>query len=180
MSESPQPEYEYEDNLSDEELTPDATAFTRANGSTYIMKEDAYKEYRATAMMFFTFSIVGLLFVALNVIGIIPFIQGVFSYVVTGTMFVAFFFFGLHSLQRAKQVSTGIDAENERTRQIHTFLTDLGDLTTLDEESWSQLTDELLYFKRTQKLKELIIEHFGAMDESYLDTIVDEFYNSNL
>ena len=151
-----------------------------SSGSAYVMKEDAYKEHRSTASMFYVFSIAGLIFLGLNVAGVIQYVSGLFSYLVMGALFIAFFYFGIYSSRKAKEISTGIDAENELTQKINTYLNSLGEIPSMDEADWSSLNDELLYFKRTTKLKQMVIKKFGAQNEAYLDVIIEEFYNANV
>lgn len=153
---------------------------TSSAGSSYVLKKDAYKEHRSSASMFFVFSIGGLIFLGLNITGILQLINGLFSYFVMGAMFIAFFVLGIYSLRKAKEISTGMDAENELTEKINAYLEGLGDISTIDEADWSGLNDELLYFKRTTKLKQMVLQKFGAQNEAYLDVIIEEFYNANV
>lgn len=153
---------------------------TSSAGSSYVLKKDAYKEHRSSASMFFVFSIGGLIFLGLNVAGILQLINGLFSYFVMSAMFIAFFVLGIYSLRKAKEISTGMDAENELTEKINAYLEGLGDISTIDEADWSGLNDELLYFKRTTKLKQMVLQKFGAQNEAYLDVIIEEFYNANV
>lgn len=165
-------QYEFEDNQDIEVQS--------SSGSAYVLKKDAYKEHRSSASMFFAFSIGGLIFLGLNVVGIIQFVNGLFSYLVMGAMFVGFFFLGIYSLRKAKEISTGIDAENELTQKINSYLKALGDISSIDEADWSGLTDEVLYFKRTTKLKQMVQQKFGIQNEAYLDVVIEEFYNETV
>ena len=175
---------ETSDGTLDEEFTMESdekdSLLNSSSGGAYVMKEDAYKEHRSTASMFFVFSIAGLIFLGLNIVGVIQYINGLFSYLVMGALFVAFFYFGIDSIRKAKEISTGIDAEKELTQKINTYLNSLGEIASIDEADWSGLNDELLFFKRTTKLKQMVIQNFGAQNEAYLDVIIEEFYNANV
>lgn len=170
-------DFDEENSLNDSE---EENSLLKSTGGAYVMKEDAYKEHRSTASMFFVFSIAGLIFLGLNVIGIIQYINGLFSYLVMGALFVTFFYFGIDSMRKAKEISTGIDAEKEMTQKINTYLKSLGEIASIDEADWSGLNDELLFFKRTTKLKQMVIQNFGAQNEAYLDVIIEDYYNTNV
>lgn len=156
------------------------TSVSKPSKGLYAKKEDAYRENRSSGIMFLTFSIVGLIFVALNATKVITFINGLLSYTVLTAMFLSFFFLGIYSLKRAKEASGHIDAERELTNNITAYFDSFGDITNIDEPDWSDLNDELLYFKRTNLLKRMVIEKFGEQNEDYLDCIIEEYYNSHV
>lgn len=165
------------DPVSEEEET---IAPTASSSSTYVKKEDAYKDNHSTGTMFLGFSILGFVFVGLNIAGVITFINGLFSYLVMSGLFVGFFLLGIYSLKRAKEVSGDIDAENQMTADINAYLDNLGDLTSIDDADWNGLNDEILYFKRTNRLKEMITAKFGTLNDDYLDCIIEEYYNEHI
>lgn len=171
---------ELEETSEEDELEEVKPSTKKQSKSLYAKKEDAYKENQSSGIMFLTFSIVGLIFVALNVTKVITFINGILSYTVLTAMFVGFFFLGIYSLKRAKEASGGIDAERELTNNIITYFDSFGDITNIDEADWSDLNDELLYFKRTNLMKKMVTEKFGEQNEDYLDCIIEEYYNSHV
>jgi len=150
------------------------------SNATYVTKEASYQENKSSGRMFLGFSALGLIYVLLNAAGVLSLMNGAFSYIVITSMFVGFGLLGFSSLKHAKELSAGIDAERKKTADIQSFLDSLGDITNLDEPGWSELNDEILYFKRTSHLKELIQDKFGEQNEDYIESIVEEFYNKTI
>lgn len=181
LPEFPEETYdETEEEIETSKEDPSSSMKKEASKATYITKEASYKENLSSGRMFIGFSIAGLIYVMLNAFGVLSLINGAFSYTVITAMFVGFMVLGLSSLKHAKQLSGGIDAERKLTNDINAFLEELGDITNYDDADWSGLSDEILYFKRTTRLKEMIQEKFGEQNESYLESIVEEFYNNTI
>ena len=186
MPKCPKCNTEYPDDVTkcmqcDESLSSDLTKtdFLHSSSSSYSKKEDDYKDQRSSAIMFFGFSIMGLIYLGLNLSGILNLINGPFSYCVLGALFLGIFYLGVDSLKKSKESFKGIDSEKQLTMQIESFLKGNNDLSSLDEADWSLLSEEELFFKRTEKLKKMITEQFGNIDEAFLDSLVESYYDEN-
>lgn len=151
----------------------------RKSTKVFSKKEDTYKDQRSTGIMLLVFSILGLIFLALNIAGVFHFFNGIFNYCLIGALFLGFLIASFSCFKSAKEAAKGMDAENKLTDDIHAFLTEYVTTSSFDEPDWSNLSNELLFYKRTDKLKALVNEKFGTQDDAYLDCIIEEFYDIN-
>jgi hypothetical protein len=147
--------------------------------TVYVKKSDQFKDLHSTGYTFIVFGIIGIVILALNYFGVMNLFSGFLSYGVMGFLFVFFFITGITTLSKSKHVRNQISEEDALTTKINTWLeqnitSDV--LTTVIDENAS---DEVNYFKKTEYIKERIIQEFGEIDDSYLDLLIEEFYNSN-
>jgi len=145
----------------------------------YVKKEEQYKDLKSSAGTFVVVSFLGLLYLILNAVGVIHFFAGPLPYVVMSLLFVAFLYIGITSYLKAKKVETEIGEENRVTEAINTWLLQNVTAEQLDSLTQNETTEEIRFFHKLEKMKEMIITQFGEIDESYLDRLVEEFYNNN-
>lgn len=145
----------------------------------YVKKEDQFKDLKSTAFTFFFVSILGLLVLLLNAIGIINIFSGIYPYVVMGIMFIAFLYVGFSSLSKSKRVEQEISSELDMTESIEKWLMQNITKEQLDALDTDESNPEVSFLKKLDYMKELILEEFGEMDESYLDHVVEEYYNTH-
>lgn len=155
--------------------------------STYVNNEEQYNELHSSAITFFVVSIFGILFLVLNFLGVFSFLNGAFSYSVMGILFVAFILIGISTQRKASIVKTAIEEENKRTAAIKDWLLKKVTKEILDELLVNESIDgeeidseEIYFLQATDKMKEMIQEEFGMLNENYLDRLVEEFYNDHL
>lgn len=155
-----------------------STAKPSKSSSIFATKEDAYKEHRSNGTMFIGFALAGFVYIGLNIAGVLHLINNIFSYCVMSALFIGFFVLGISSFKKAKEVSGGLDAERELTAQMNEYLKSLGNISSIDDEDWSTLGEEVLFFKRTSRLKQMLLTKFGELDENFMDKIIEEYYDS--
>lgn len=147
--------------------------------TVYVKKEEQYKDLKSTAGTFIVVSILGIAVLILNVVGIIHIFFGFLPYIVMGGLFVAFLFIGFQTYFSAKRVEKEIDQENDVTNAINDWLSKNVTTELLDSLTDSADSDEIRFFHKLEKMKEMISSEFGELDDSYLDRIVEEFYNQH-
>lgn len=153
-----------------------------AKTSVYINKEEQYNELKSSAIIFIIVSILGAAFLVVNIVGLVSFINGSFSYIILSVMFLALFFMGLSTLKNAKEVEIEIETEKDKTTSINKWL-----LKNVSKENMNDLldyetiqNDEIFFLNITEKMKDLINQEFGQQDDNYLDRLVEEYYNDYL
>jgi hypothetical protein len=164
-----------EDYDNQKEETEDEGA---ASGS-YIFKADRYRDLAGTVLIFLLFGIVGLAFVLLNVIGILSFLNGWLPNTVMGALFISFLYVAISTNQKAKNIRTEIAAENKLTDEINAWLKVNITKAFLASIHNDSVSEELNYIKMTDTIKELLVGQFGKQNLSYLDRLVEEYYNNN-
>lgn len=148
-------------------------------GGAYVFKADRYRDLAGTVWIFLFFGVVGLGFVLLNVAGILTVLNGWMPNLIMGALFIFFLYVAISTNQKAKTIRAEIEAENKLTEDINVWLKEnvtKDFLSTLHEDN---ISEELNYIKMTEAIKVLLIQKFGTQNLSYLDRLVEEFYNSN-
>jgi uncharacterized membrane protein len=147
--------------------------------STYVKKEEKYKDLKSTAYTFIVVSVIGIAVLILNFVGIISIFNSILAYIVMGALFVIFFIIGIQSFSSAKKVKSQITEENNTTEAIKRWLSENVTAEQLDSLTKEETTEEIRFFNKLEKMKNMIITQFGELDDSYLDLLVEEYYNEN-
>lgn len=172
---------EYKTMFSEEELQDiiDNTKPKPIPRAAYVKKEEQYRDLKSSASTFVMVSILGLAIVLLNVAGIIHIFAGPLPYIVMTALLLAFLYIGISSYVKAGKVQKEIAGENDVTEAINNWLS--GNITAqqLDDMTNSSEAAEIRFFHKLEKMKEMITAEFGELDDSYLDLLVEEYYNTH-
>lgn len=171
--------------LEKETLTDEEKELIRAikhpvNSNTYIKKEEEYKDLLSAGYTFFIVSIIGLVLLAINALGYINIFSSLLSNIVMGALFIAFLIIGISSFNKANKVKGEVAQENQLTESINNWLLENVTLELLDSFVNVDDNEEIQFMQKLDKMKDMVTEAFGELDELYLDRIVEEFYNNNL
>lgn len=141
-------------------------------------KAEDYKSGADTLLLVGTLGIIAL--VLLN-LGIIPILLTGFTKMlitgVMGSMFVIFLLLGFFSRKSYRMFKEKAGSEKDIKQELHDYLTEIISPDTFDEG----LTDdspsmEILYFRRTEKMKELIRNYSDSLDASFVEYVIEEIY----
>jgi len=151
----------------------------------------AYRNYqekaadnKSSAATLLGFGFVGLIVVILAALDIISFpinsSSKMMIYGVMGTMFVLFIVMGFVSARNAKKYAEEANAEDSLSAEIKKWCAANLSKEIIDKDLFGEeeqdLSDELMYFKRFEKMKQMISEHFMNLGDDYLDRFIDEYY----
>lgn len=186
-------EEEFNHSLEPEDMKPDdedyagetpgdeVTAFDNEDiddGSPYVMKADQYKDLNGTVGVFLFFGFAGLIVVLINLLGVINIFSGWIPNTVMAALFIFFIYVAISTNQKAKKIKAEIAEENALTEKINAWLK----LTVTEEFLTSNhnedLSEELNYIKKLDKIKEMLISEFGNQNLAYLDRLIEEYYNN--
>lgn len=161
------------------------------------------EEYKSGGYTLLIVGGLGFLAVVLIALNIIPWANSGFSRYLTlgvmGTLFLIFIVTGVMSMQSYKRLVIKASEEDSLTERMNTWCqahltrsvieadeevgadTEASDeiesvVLAEDEEEVAETGEELLYFRRTEKMKELILKQFPDLDAAFLDSYVDDFY----
>jgi thiol-disulfide isomerase/thioredoxin len=146
----------------------------------YVKKEDQYKDLMSSAVTFLIVSILGIIILILNIVGILDIFYGLIPFVVMGGLFLAFFLIGISSLKKAKVTKGQIGEENRVTIMINEWLSANVTVEQLDALTSKASTDGERYYQKIGIMKDMVNKQFGELDDSYLEHILEEYYNNNL
>lgn len=166
----------------------------------YQNKHEKAEEYRSSAWALLIVGILGLAFLIVNELGILPFTMNFHKgmvYGVMGTVFVLFILIAVYSFSQTKKILTQADEEDTWKEQIHTYLTEhfgkeqLMEMDQLDtgrtsaspeaggdmDSDGSLHDEENLYFTRTNIMKEVLKREFEQVDKALIEQLVDDYYD---
>lgn len=147
--------------------------------NAYVKKTDKYEDLHSTAYLFTIFGSLMLIFAILNIIGILNIINNTFSSIIMLLIGIVFIYIGINSFINSKKVLSEIDIEKSKTEKYSKWLKENVKKEFIDAINNPLLPDEVNYFNKTDKIKHLLINQFGEIDDAFLDNFVDEFYTEN-
>lgn len=139
------------------------------------------ESFRSGAWMLIFVGVAGLILLALAIAGFLPVhlagVSGVLSGLVMGALFVAFLISGISSLRTSRQLEGKAKEESDLREELLDWCR-----THLSAEQIDASIEELpeseeeRYFRRTERIRSLIVRDFMNLDEAYLESFVDEIY----
>ena len=139
------------------------------------------ESFRSGAWMLIFVGVAGLILLALAIAGFLPVhlagVSGVLSGLVMGALFVAFLISGIYSLKTSRQLEGKAKEESDLREELLDWCR-----THLSAEQIDASIEELpeseeeRYFRRTERIRSLIVRDFMNLDEAYLESFVDEIY----
>lgn len=163
----------------DEEDVPEEEP---ASYRTYRNSAVKAEDNRISAYMLFIVGILGFAAVILIFTGIIPFFPagGTTRYFVCGVMgalFVLFIVFGVVSMRDSKLLLMQAKSEDSLLSEITKWCEENLSAEQIDNGLFEEdMSEEQKYFRRTDRMKELINDKFMNLDQGLLEHFVDEYY----
>ena len=147
--------------------------------SVYVESSKKAQDFKSGALSLLFVGGIGLIFVILVIFNVIPLYMNLFSkYLVLGvmgTLFILFIVMGFLSIQSYKKFEIKASEEDNLTKNLMAWCQN--NLTKeLIDADLEENEDELLYFGRTEKMKELISNKFMNLDAAFLDSFIDDIY----
>lgn len=146
---------------------------------TYVKKEDQYKDLSSSGIMFLVFAVILLAVLALNLIGTIQILSGVFSYTIFAVICVGMLYVGISCLVKSRKVKTQIGEEETLTDALKLWMSENITKEFLNPFRDNALSDEVNYLNETEQIKKTVLKEFEDLDESYADQMIEEFYNEH-
>lgn len=151
----------------------------------YMKASDRAEEYKSSAFALLLVGCIGIVFLFLCLLGIIPlhFSASVSSvgFIAMLVIFVAFIVVGVKSYVESKTINALSDAEDALSDSITDYFKENYDIAKLDKEALSEhellLSNEEKYFKREETIRNIITVRFGCLDESFLDNETERIFN---
>lgn len=143
----------------------------------YVPQADKAKEMGTTAVTFLAFAVLLAGFAVLNIADIVHVFHN--NWIAIGVLFLfaaGCLAVGLNAIKRSKKAKADSVGEEEFTNGIKEWMeANLSIMTDIDEEE----PDEIRYLNRTNAMKAAITKQFGAIDEDYIESLIDEFYDKH-
>ncbi|MDR0220018.1 MAG: hypothetical protein LBI54_01275 [Lachnospiraceae bacterium] len=143
------------------------------------------EENRASAQALIVTGVVGLVLLVLFFLDILPYqVAGFGKYlttVVMGALFVLFIVMGVLAQKKSKVLEEKATEEDSQTKAIKDWCAANLSAAGLDGEVFAdseagELDDEIKYFRRVDRISELLNGQFADLEEGYLERLIDEIY----
>lgn len=144
------------------------------------------EDNRSSAYTLLAVGGIGFIVVVLIFCNVIPIYQnaGISKYLVCGVMgamFVLFIVFGVVSMRDSKLLQVKAKSETSLRSEITKWCQENLDRAAIDalvqpEEAEEALTEEEMYYRRTEKMRAAIEDKFMNLDEAFVDDFVDAYY----
>lgn len=145
------------------------------------------EDNRSSAYTLLAVGGIGFIVVVLIFCNVIPLYPnaGISKYLVCGVMgamFVLFIVFGFVSMRDSKLLLVKAKSENSLRSEITRWCQENLDSAALDtliateKDPAEELTQEEMYYRRTEKIRAAIEDKFMNLDEAFLDDFVDGYY----
>lgn len=99
---------------------------------------------------------------------------------VLGAMFLFFVVMGVVSMKNAGKYAKKAESEKELTKELEKWFVEYVTAEKIDDglfsEEETELREEQKYFKRFDRMKELLSERFINLNEGYVDRFLDKHY----
>ena len=149
----------------------------------YQSSEAKAEDNRSSAYTLLAVGGVGFIAVLLIFFNVIPIYRnaGITKYLVCGVMgamFVLFIVFGFVSMRDSKLLLNKAKSETSLRYEISKWCQENLDRAAVDAlvQAEEELTEEEMYYRRTEKMRSAIEDKFMNLDEAFVDDFVDAYY----
>ncbi len=156
-------------------------AETETYDTPYQEADKKAEEYKSGADTLLIVGLLGIIVLILLNFDIIPISLTGFSKAlvtgVLGVMFIIFFVMGITSRKSYKALKSQAVNEKEQKAELQTYLKENIQIKVFDKDlTEDKPTMEILYFRRIEKMKEMIIEKYPSLDSAFIDYVIEENY----
>lgn len=145
----------------------------------YIESSKKAQEFKSGGLSLLFVGGLGFVCILLILFGIIPLHMNLFSkYLiigVMGTLFILFIVMGFLSVKSYKKFELKASEEDTLTQNLTSWVKENLHKDQIDADI-EEASEELLYFLRTEKMKEMITHKFLNLDAAFLDSFIDDIY----
>ena len=145
----------------------------------YVESSKKAQEFKSGGLSLLFVGGLGLICILLILFGIIPLHMNLFSkYLIIGVMgslFILFIVMGFLSVKSYKKFEIKASEEDTLTQNLTSWVKENLHKEQIDADI-EEASEELLYFLRTEKMKEMITHKFLNLDAAFLDSFIDDIY----
>lgn len=145
----------------------------------YVKKADEYRDMKYSGITFIVFGIIGLIYLALCKLEVLPITYNNVIFVIIVILFVIFVISGIVSIHKAEKIKLLISEEEAKTKEIKEWLDQ--NLTQDMIDGWldSQVTDMENDLILTARIKKMLEKEFDDQSEEYIEMIADEYFEEH-
>lgn len=170
-----------DDNLlvSDKIMEDTSELLLTSDKKEYVKKADEYRDMKYSGITFIVFGIIGLIYLALCKLEVLPITYNNVIFVIIVILFVIFVISGIVSIHKAGKIKLLISEEEAKTKEIKEWLDQ--NLTQDMIDGWldSQVTDMENDLILTARIKKMLEKEFDDQSEEYMEMIADEYFEEH-
>ena len=166
-----------QDNVENKECTDEKELYT----TPFQEADKKAEEYKSGADTLIIVGVLGIIMLVLLNMGVIPIALIGFSKIlistVMGTMFLLFVVLGISSRNSYKKLKAQAGEEKDLKSELKSYLEENINPDDFDAElTDDEPTMEILYFRRNEKMKEMIKKAYPSLDSAFIEYIIEETY----
>ncbi len=150
------------------------------SSKTYTKKADEYKDTRTSGITFIIFGLIGIAYLVLCKLEILPLTYNEIVFVLLLCMFAFFIAGGFASVIKSGKIKGQISEEEELTKKIKLWLDE--NITSEIVGSWkdANVPDEENELIVISKIGAMLSGYYTELDTSYLEMVADEYFNEKI
>ena len=134
---------------------------------------------RTAAAMTIGFAVLLLVFLVLNATNYITLFNNVPSLILIGAMAIGCCLVGINAIKRSRRAEIASVEEEKLTASLDKWLDENITDDLFAELEGEELSEELLYLRRTEIIRAKLFEAYPDLDESYADDLIEDYYNTH-
>jgi hypothetical protein len=152
---------------------------------TYLASDERAEEHRSSAYTLLIIGGLGTVSIVLFFFDILPFkMVGFSKYMISGVMgalFILFLVMGLLSMKSSRLLAVKAGKEKNLGKEIKAWCRENIQASEIDravftEDGDDELGEEDKYFRRAERINEILSNQFLNLEEGYLEGVVDDVY----
>lgn len=163
-----------------EEMPSSLYDFTDNKIHSFVKLSDKYKDIMSSATTMLFVGVIGIVFMLLVIFDIVTLpLNSETSWLfnsIMGGIFIILVISGIVSLMHAKQVRIDAEKEDELITHILDWADENISKEMIDVDLDMQQPNELLYFNRADKIKDLLMHKYEEADEALLIELTEQIY----
>lgn len=153
----------------------------KKDSQVYEKSSEKAKEYRSTAYLLIILGLVGVIVMVLGYFNILTLPFSKLSYVALGLFFLLFLYFGIQSISSSRRLQMKAEKESKQEIEIKQYLIeemtrDYLSQLILEDPEYTEASEEVLYFKRMEIMRENLQLQYPSAEVSFLEALLEEHY----
>lgn len=181
LEEEPEVETMFNYDISDEERAMVAAAMHQETSEMYVDSSERAENYKSGAIVLIFMGIIGIIALILINLGVInlpvPASTIRLINIVMGFMFIVFIYLGFSSIGSYKRLKAVADEEDDLEAKIDAWASNIN-IELLKEDESDDDGEEIKFFNRMERLKEMLTNEFPDLEPSFRDHVLEDIYDS--
>lgn len=150
-----------------------------SSSGTYTSKSEEYRDMKFSGITFVIFGILGLVYLLLCKMDIIPIEYNIVVFIAITVLFGVFLIMGIVSFVKSGKIKLQIPEEEARTEEIMNWMEENLTQNVVDEWKDAEVTEMENDLLVTSHIRAVLVKKYPEQDAAYLEYLADQFFNKN-